>query len=81
MQVWSRLTHSTALHAQNLVTSSSLQGLSSALPQLRNLSTFELKIADDAGQLCTMPPLSRNTALTSLKHSLGSTEVIAPNAP
>jgi hypothetical protein len=79
MQVWSRLTHLTALHAKNIVTSSSLQGLISALPQLRNLSIFQLQIAVDAGQLlCTMPPLPRHSALTSLSHSILSTEVIAP---
>jgi hypothetical protein len=77
-QELSRLTCLTALHAHHAVTSSSTQDLISALPQLRDLDTYQLKFTDDdAGHLRPMPPLSHSTTLTSLSYELTSTEVLA----
>ena len=73
-QVSSRLTRLTALRANCAATSSGLQGLS-ALPQLRELNIPQLTWAEESGQLCAMPPLFHGTALTTLRHDLGTLEV------
>jgi hypothetical protein len=77
-QVSSRLTRLTALRANCAATSSGLQGLS-ALPQLRELNIPQLTWAEESGQLCAMPPLFHGTALTTLRHDLGTLEV-PPNS-
>jgi hypothetical protein len=73
-QVSSRLTRLTALCAIFAADSSGLQGLS-ALPQLRKLNIPLLTWAEETSQLCAMPPLFHGTALTSLRHDLGTLEV------
>jgi hypothetical protein len=58
-----RLTCLTALCFNDCATSCSLQCVS-ALLQLRNFKIYDLKVAADTGQPCTLPQIPHFTALT-----------------